>query len=108
MTTITNHLKVENANVTGTSFHGQTFIASIKKLREILGEPTCEGNDGEDKVNIEWDRENSNGDVFTVYDWKEYRRIEEYEQIAWHIGAHNFAAAQQAHEDILKVLLYGN
>lgn len=70
-----------------TSFHGCVFTATVNDLRKILGEPAYEQNDGEDKVNFEWEMETEQGTVFTVYDWKEYRRIREDEKIEWHIGS---------------------
>ena len=73
----------------GTSFHGQVIEATVQELRDILGEPSAAQNDGSDKVNFEWDMINSEGNVFTVYDWKEYRVLPENEVIEWHIGAHD-------------------
>lgn len=82
-------MKKTKKSTDGTSFFNETFCASVKDLRKILGEPNMEQNDGSDKVNFEWEMENENGDVFTVYDWKEYRRISENENIEWHIGGDN-------------------
>ena len=70
----------------GTSFHDNTITASVRELEEILGAPTFMCNDGTDKVNFEWEMETEDGEVFTVYDWKEYRPISRDEQIEWHIG----------------------
>ena len=72
----------------GTSFHGNTITASVIELTTVMGEPDYSGNDGEDKVNYEWEMETQDGEVFTVYDWKEYRSIRPDEQIEWHIGGH--------------------
>ena len=88
----------------GTSFHGQTIEASVSDLRRILGEPVCEQNDGEDKVNFEWEMETASGKIFTVYDWKEYRRIRENETIEWHIGAERKMDSVEAAEEINSVL----
>lgn len=83
-------MKQAQAHLTsGTSFHGQVIEATVQELRDILGEPSAEQNDGSDKVNFEWCMINSEGNVFTVYDWKEYRTISEDEVIEWHIGAHD-------------------
>ena len=73
----------------GTSFHDNTITASVNELIAVMGEPVYQGNDGEDKVNFEWEMETEDGEVFTVYDWKEYRSISRNEQIEWHIGGHD-------------------
>ena len=79
-------LKSTSKDVFGTSFHLSTVRASVNELIKVIGEPTYVVNDGEDKVNIEWELEDDNGDVITIYDWKEYRKIGYDEQIEWHIG----------------------
>jgi hypothetical protein len=79
-------LKSTSKSSSGTSFHYSTVRASVNELIKIIGEPTYESNDGEDKVNIEWELEDDNGDVVTIYDWKEYRKIGHDEKIEWHIG----------------------
>lgn len=88
----------------GTSFHNTVFTATVADLRRILGEPAYEGNDGDDKVNFEWEMETEDGEVFTVYDWKEYRRIDEDEAIDWHIGGHSQAVTAQALKEIINDL----
>jgi hypothetical protein len=40
--------------------------------------------------------ETESGDVFTVYDWKEYRPLEEDEVIEWHVGGHSAGVTDQA------------
>jgi hypothetical protein len=79
-------LKSTSRSSSGTSFHHSTVRASVNELIKIIGEPTYESNDGEDKVNIEWELEDDNEDVVTIYDWKEYRKIGYDEKIEWHIG----------------------
>jgi hypothetical protein len=79
-------LKSTSRSSSGTSFHYSTVRASVNELIKIIGEPTYESNDGEDKVNIEWELEDDNEDVVTIYDWKEYRKIGYDEKIEWHIG----------------------
>ena len=88
----------------GTSFHGTTITTSVQKLRKVLGEPNYSPNDGMDKVNFEWQAEPEFGDVFTVYDWKEYRKIREDERIEFHIGGHTNNATVEALDEILKAL----
>lgn len=88
----------------GTSFHGIVVEASAEQLFQILGKPRYQGNDGSDKVNFDWVLENEDGDVFTVYDWKEYRPLETDEMIVWHIGGHSEAVTQKALKEILEEL----
>jgi hypothetical protein len=88
--------KLSNKNSIGTSFHSITITCSVNDLIAILGKPEYSSNDGEDKVNFEWICETETGDVFTVYDYKEYRSISKTENIDWHIGASNKLIAIQA------------
>jgi len=97
-------MKATSKSVDGTSFHDTTIKCSTSTLRKVLGEPECEVNDGEDKVNFEWTLETDNGDVFTVYDWKEYRILNENEMIEWHIGGHNREVTEQAKSEIIEVI----
>ena len=80
---------VDGSKATGTSWHGAIVKASVNELTGILGDPSCVSNDGRDKTNFEWWMETTNGDVFTIYDWKEYRVLELDEPIEWHIGGHS-------------------
>lgn len=84
----------------GTSFHSTVIESTVNELKQILGEPHYDGNDGEDKVNFEWEMETDNSDVFTVYDWKEYRSLPENEVIKWHIGGYNKDVTEQAKREI--------
>ena len=87
----------------GTSFHSTVIEATVNELKQILGEPDYDGNDGEDKVNFTWEMETDNGDVFTVYDYKEYRSLPENEVIEWHIGGYNKDVTEQAKREIESV-----
>jgi hypothetical protein len=86
--------------IEGTSFSGLTFQASPAELRMIFGEPAWETNDRGEKTNFDWVMQTESGRIFTVYDWKEYRRIGEDETITWHIGTRGSGAANQALEEI--------
>ena len=80
-------MKKTEKSSNGTSFHGVTITTSIGKLVKVLGEPSYFGEDiVEDKVNVLWGCELDNGHVVTVYDWKEYRLINRFENIEFHIG----------------------
>jgi hypothetical protein len=97
-------MKTTKKSMNGTSFHNTVITATVEQLRQILGEPVCEQNDGEDKVNFEWEMETKSGAPFTVYDWKEYRQIDEDEEIEWHIGGHSFIDTEEAAEEIMNKL----
>ena len=88
----------------GTSFHDHTFIATVSDLRHVLGEPDFESNDGEDKNNFDWIMETEDGEVFTVYDWKEYRPLPEDEVIEWHIGGRSGLITEKALLEIREAL----
>jgi len=87
----------------GTSFHGVTIRATVDQLTKAFGEP-YDSNSGEDKVNFVWDMENNEGEVFTIYDWKEYRVLKSDEMITWHIGAKSKSDSNVAEREILKAL----
>ncbi len=97
-------MKQTDKSANGTSFHDHTFSATVGDLRKALGEPYCEQNDGEDKVNFEWIMETEEGQVFTIYDWKEYRRLDEDETVEWHIGGRSGLTTGQALSEVTKAL----
>jgi hypothetical protein len=99
-------LKSTSRSSSGTSFHYSTVRASVNELIKIIGEPTYESNDGEDKVNIEWELEDDNEDVVTVYDWKEYRKIGYDEKIEWHIGGMSKNITDNAKREIEYMLRF--
>ena len=88
----------------GTSFYGITIRASVDELTNAFGEPSMEYNTGEDKVNFEWEMETEDGEVFTIYDWKEYRKLDLDQKVEWHIGAKGLLTSITAKEEILKAL----
>lgn len=89
----------------GTSFHMQTITCSYNELVKALGQPQVEDNTGQDKVNFEWICETKNGTIFTIYDWKEYRRIRLDEEIEWHIGGMSSLDTIKARQE-LEALIY--
>jgi hypothetical protein len=99
--------KADSSKMGGTSFHDSVVVASVNQLIKVLGEPDYDGNTGEDKTNFEWEMELDSGDVFTVYDWKEYRMIDLDEEIEWHIGGHSadvtYAAALEIEDALSEV-----
>ena len=98
-------MKTTKKEVGGTSFHGTVMNCSVSTLKKVLGEPVYDGNTGDDKVNFEWNMETNDGDVFTVYDWKEYRSINEDEVIEWHIGGFNESAKEEAKYEIREAIV---
>lgn len=88
----------------GTSFHDTTIVTTPRKLVELFPNSYSEQNNGEDKVNFDFVLENSNGDIFTIYDWKEYRRIGMDEQIQFHIGGFSREVTEQSKKDLQKML----
>ena len=91
-------------STSGTSFHDTTVGTTVHTLRKLLGEPDYEGNNIEAKTNFEWNYQTSDGDVFTVYDWKEYKVLDEHEIIEFHIGGNNRAVTEQAKNEMYEAL----
>jgi len=88
----------------GTSFHGVVIRATVNQLISAFGDPDMEYNTGEDKVNFEWNMETYEGEVFTIYDWKEYRPLQRDEYVTWHIGANSKSVSNDAEREILNIL----
>jgi hypothetical protein len=74
-------MKKTNQSADRTSFQDITFKASVQDLINVFGEPDYEDNTGNDKTNFEWVMETDDEEVFTIYDWKEYRKLDPTEQI---------------------------
>lgn len=98
-------MKHTQKSASGTSFFGDVFQAKVSDLRTILGLPKFEHNDGQDKTNIDWTMETESGEVFTVYDWKYYRPLEEEEMVEWHIGGHSGKVTEVALGEITNALI---
>ena len=96
-------IKKTNKSLDGTSFHGATFSATLADLQVILGAPN-NGGDHHDKVQNEWELELEDGTVFSVYDWKEYRRYTDKETIEWHIGGMNQKDTFVAQDTLIEAL----
>ena len=88
----------------GTSFHGVVFLATPQQLVDLFPDSYNEQNDGEDKTNFDFTLETESGDVFTIYDWKEYRPLEMNENIQWNIGGHNKDTCLQGKAEVLELL----
>lgn len=92
-----------NLSASGTSFHGHTINTSVGRLKELFPNSYYASNDGQDKSNYDWTLE-IDGEVFTIYDWKEYRPISDYELIEFHIGAKGGMTSAKAQEELKKIL----
>jgi hypothetical protein len=88
----------------GTSFHQTTISTSVGVLKRLFPDSFIEVNTGYDKCNYDFTLENSDGDVFTIYDWKEYRPISDKEIIEFHIGGKSQAITEKAKEELLEIL----
>ena len=97
-------MKPTTQSISGTSFYGSTIEATVNQLINICGQPYDDSNTGEDKVNFEWNLQTYSGDVFTIYDWKEYRIIGLDEVIEWHIGGRNEIITIQAYNELKAAL----
>ena len=96
-------MKATKQSVNGTSFHDVTIRTrpiDLINVAEKLGADFEECNTGEDKVNFDFEFETSKGDVFTIYDWKEYRELDEDENVTFHIGAENRIISQTAKREL--------
>jgi len=97
-------MKQTRQSSVGTSFHDTVINTTVNKLRKHLGTPRVEENYGEGKINYEWVLETRSGDVFTVYDWKEYRPLLDDEVIEWHIGGKNKSVTELALLELQAIL----
>jgi hypothetical protein len=95
--------KLSNKNAE-TSFHFVTIRTTVNKLEQAIGQAQCIDNSGDDKVNYDWCCETEDGDVFTIYDWKEYRPIGPNEMVEFHIGGETKSITEQAKRELLAIL----
>ena len=98
-------MKKTNKSGIGTSFYNTVISETPANMKKLLGDPQYGDNTGEDKVNMEWVMETSDQTIFTIYDWKEYRSLNDDEVISWHIGGHDKDATEKAREELFNNLL---
>ena len=96
--------KKSNQETNGISFHGVEFVATPDQLITLFGDWDYGNNTGDDKVNMEWICETQSGEVFTIYDWKEYKSLHMDIPITWHIGAYNMSVSNMALNEIRQML----
>lgn len=95
---------LSNKSANGTSYHGDTITATFNELIAVIGFPQYVDNTGVDKVNYDWTCQLPNGDVFTIYDWKMYRLIEDDEIVEWHIGSHSKNISMMAKDYVEEII----
>jgi hypothetical protein len=88
-------IKICEEDVLGTSFYGYTITTSYNKLKKVLGPPTYENEDKDEKTQFEWAVETLDGIKGYIYDWKEYRKIKKTADIIWHIGGKDSESCQK-------------
>ena len=69
-------------------FGGHYVLASYNKIVKEFGEPfwkKTEEHPGDGKVNFRWTLMTNNGEIITLYDWKE-KAFSPNENIWWHVG----------------------
>ena len=97
-------MKKTEKSANGTSFHDVTITTSISDLTRLLGEPTYVGESLIDKVTVEWVCETLEGEIVTIYDWKEYRWIDKDEKIEFHLGGLRKIHTLNGKEELVKLL----
>ena len=88
----------------GTSFHDTVINTTVNKLIKAIGKPYMHKNLGDDKINFEWRMELEDGTIFTVYDYKEYRKLDLDELIEFHIGGFNATSTERALIEICRAI----
>jgi hypothetical protein len=96
--------KQTRKNAAGTSFHDTTIIATPQQLIDLFPNSYHEQNDGRDKTNFDFTLETESGEVFTIYDWKEYRPLDMNERVTWHIGAKNKEISMKGAAEVCAML----
>ena len=84
----------DSSKVCGTSFHGDTILASCNGIRSKLDIDVAYY--GGDKTNFEFELELEDGTPFTIYDWKEGDWVDEDTTLYFHIGAHTAEDSKKA------------
>lgn len=95
-------MKPTTKNTSGTHFLNVTVFASRREIFTICGQPSMA--DGDEKVRYCWDMETEDGEVFTIYDWRDIIIRKSDEPINWHIGSFNYLAADNARFELTEAL----
>jgi len=89
------------------SFHGHEVLTTPKKMIALAEKHDAKfwnGNTGEDKSNFDFEFLNKDGNLFTVYDWKEYRKLSLNERVDFHIGAATSKVARESYYELVDEL----
>lgn len=101
--------ETEGNLICGTSYFGHMIYTSIQTLRNKFGIESYNTNTGMDSTNIEWNclliLTDKVSFPFTIYDWKEYRVLDDEEEtIKFHIGARSLIESKIVHEYLFRIL----
>ena len=91
--------KKTNKSATGTSFHNTYLYTTVGRLLKLFPD-SCSNGDGGYKSYYEFTLETENGDVFTIYDWKEGYDNGLNREIEFHIGGRNQMVTEQARREL--------
>jgi hypothetical protein len=97
-------LKHTTKSANGTSFHGSEIRTTAGRLKALFPNSYDESNDGRDKCNYDFTLEDEEGNIVTIYDWKEYRPIGDNEMIYFHIGGMSTEITEKAKNTLLRML----
>ena len=87
----------------GTSFHNVEIYATVNDLLKLFPDSYSDG-DGGYKVHHEFTLETEDGEVFTLYDWKEYRKPRKDETVCFHVGGKSFYITSRAAREVERML----
>lgn len=96
-------MKLSNKNIAELSHYYVQIESTWKKLEAVLGQPQYSENEGH-KNNVEWTCEMDDGELITIYDWKEGREIFTDENIYWNINGRSLGDTLNAKRIILELL----
>jgi len=89
----------KDLDANGTSFYGTTVMATAKQIASFMGPSLWSCS----KTNFNWTAATDDGEVFTVYDWKE-GDITEDTKVYFHIGGFNKETTEKAKKEMLRHL----
>lgn len=95
-------MKQTTKSTSGVHFLDVTVFASREELITICGKPLSNSGDG--KCRYHWNMETEDGEVFTIYDWKDTVIRDLDEPIKWNIGSFNYLTADNAQFEINEAL----
>lgn len=90
-------MKKTSQSISGTSYYDDNVIASLNQIKSVLGEP--DDIDHNNKYTYRWNMETENGDVFTLYDYKDNVHSGD-QKIEWHIGAFDGETSSYALDEV--------